>query len=578
MSTTLALHRITFRAGPTPAAPPLAIDVDRVVVFVGPNNSGKSLALREVESLCVGTSTIGLVVGDVEFEWPADVADAARLFRRFEVPAQPTEASGPDVLYVQLPRTGRIQVNWINFVQRVENRDENLLRTWLVGPYTIRLDGRTRFNLVTAQQRGDLRLPPGNHLAALFQADGARSEVRKLIADAFKLYFVLDATGAGDLLRVRLSKRPPKDDIEERSLTAQAIEFHRNASEIGEFSDGVQAFVGLIAALHSLDHRVLLVDEPEAFLHPTLARRLGSVLTSLAADRQASLLMATHSADLLLGCLEKRDSVAVVRLTYEAGTATARSLPPTELAALRTDPLLRSSRAISGLFHRAVVVTEADADRAFYDEVNRRLTEIGRGVDDALFLNAQNLQTIRRLVRPLRMVGVPAAAVADLDVLRDDNNSWRLLMEDCGIPVIDQAQLDKERQAVVTAIQALPAAMNGKLAIKHGGVRALEAADQALARALLTKVAEYGLFVVPGGELESWLIGLGVAASNKADWIVDVFNRLGDDDKSPSYIRPSADDVWAFIDTIASWVNNPNRKGFVRGEESCGADDSDALE
>ena len=34
-----------------------------------------------------------------------------------------------------------------------------------------------------------------------------------------------------------------------------------------------------------------------------------------------------------------------------------------------------------------------------------------RGIGDALFANAQNKQTIRRLVAPLRRLGIPAAAI-----------------------------------------------------------------------------------------------------------------------------------------------------------------------
>jgi hypothetical protein len=34
------------------------------------------------------------------------------------------------------------------------------------------------------------------------------------------------------------------------------------------------------------------------------------------------------------------------------------------------NPLLRSTGVLSGLFYEFVIVTEADADRAFYQEIN----------------------------------------------------------------------------------------------------------------------------------------------------------------------------------------------------------------
>ena len=45
---------------------------------------------------------------------------------------------------------------------------------------------------------------------------------------------------------------------------------------------------------------------------------------------------------------------------------------------------------MSGLFYNHVIVTEADADRAFYQEINNRLCRFteDRGISNALFLNA----------------------------------------------------------------------------------------------------------------------------------------------------------------------------------------------
>ena len=70
-----------------------------------------------------------------------------------------------------------------------------------------------------------------------------------------------------------------------------------------------------MAAILSADHRVMLIDEPEAFLHPVLARKLGVKLTELASERDANVLASTHSADFLMGCVES-GNVKVVRLTY----------------------------------------------------------------------------------------------------------------------------------------------------------------------------------------------------------------------------------------------------------------------
>jgi AAA15 family ATPase/GTPase len=45
---------------------------------------------------------------------------------------------------------------------------------------------------------------------------------------------------------------------------------------ISDASDGVKAFIGILSELIAGDPKVILVDEPEAFLHPSLATTLGN--------------------------------------------------------------------------------------------------------------------------------------------------------------------------------------------------------------------------------------------------------------------------------------------------------------
>src|SRR5438552_2098735 len=99
----------------------------------------------------------------------------------------------------------------------------------------------------------------------------------------------------------------------------------------------------MIAALVTLPLRLILIDEPEAFLHPPLARRLGQAIADIARDRDARVVAATHSAEFLRGCVESPAATSIVRLTYErqTGEATARSLSTSELRPLMTEPLLR---------------------------------------------------------------------------------------------------------------------------------------------------------------------------------------------------------------------------------------------
>jgi hypothetical protein len=144
----------------------------------------------------------------------------------------------------------------------------------LLAVYTIRLDGRTRFQLISARNTDDLQARPTSHLSVIFRNDAIRLTIRRLVHDAFGNYFVIDPT-AIQQLRIRLSARPPARVDEEQSLTEAARVFHSAAQLIENCSDGVQAYTGIMCAMCAGDYKLTLIDEPEAFLHPPLARRLG---------------------------------------------------------------------------------------------------------------------------------------------------------------------------------------------------------------------------------------------------------------------------------------------------------------
>ncbi len=251
----LRLDRVIFAAGPRTGGPQLSVDLTTTAVIVGPNNSGKSLALKEIERWCVVREETRKVVSEIQASYPESANEAEQLLLAFRaaVPLGQVEAPG---------------------VVSADNVDESTLRSFLLKLYAIRLDGRTRCLLSDPKPSGDLQLPPQNHLWALFQNDDARQRVRKLTAEAFGLHFTVDPT-AMQQFRIRLNPREPTSAAEEQALDSAARAYHSEASLIGDLSDGVQAYSGLISAVMSLPHRVMLIDEPEAFLHPTLARRLG---------------------------------------------------------------------------------------------------------------------------------------------------------------------------------------------------------------------------------------------------------------------------------------------------------------
>jgi hypothetical protein len=87
---------------------------------------------------------------------------------------------------------------------------------------------------------------------------------------------------------------------------------------------------------------------------------------------------------------------------------------------------------------------------------------------------------------------------------------------------------------------------NGGKEVKSQGIDALEEQDRHLGHQLLNDVSSYGIFLVPVGELESWLKPIQ-AHGHGPDWIVDLFSKIGRSSRDPNYLRPGNNDIWHLI-------------------------------
>jgi hypothetical protein len=429
--------------------------------------------------------------------------------------------------------------------------------TWYLVHKILNLDGRSRINLVNDQNAGDLQHHPESTLQVLFRYDDKRLDVRRIILEALGVYFVVDPTNLGHL-RIRLAERAPVDNLEERGIHPQAIQFHSDALPIANSSDGVKAFTGIIIELIAGDPGIVLIDEPEAFLHPSLSTKLGLEVSRATRSADKRLFVSTHSSAFLMGCVQSGVPINIIRLTYRGGIASARLLPSEDVLELMRHPLLRSTGVLNGLFYEFVVVTESDADRAYYQEVNERLLQFKPewGIPNCLFINAQNKQTVHTIIRPLRRLGIPAAAIVDVDVLKEGGTVWAKLLSGAGVPCISREALATMRAWVKSAMDT-----TGRDMKKDGGLDILSPEPREAAENLFNQLGEYGIFVVPGGELESWMKHLAVPGHGP-NWLIGVFEKMGEDPSEPTYLTPSGGDVWEFISKLKIWLVDSNRKGI----------------
>jgi len=188
----------------------------------------------------------------------------------------------------------------------------------------------------------------------------------------------------------------------------------QQCSKLDDQGDGIRSFVGIITALLAIKRNLFLIDEPEVFLHPPQAFRIGEFIAEQA-NSARQIILATHSADLLRGLLSKTTDVTILRIDRRDETNYFHTLDPNRLQELVSDPLLSSARVLDGLFYPGVVVVEADSDARFYHTAStKRKNNI-----DLHFVNADNKQTVPRISALYRDMGVRCAGIVDFDVLNN---------------------------------------------------------------------------------------------------------------------------------------------------------------
>lgn len=557
------IKEISLKFGSKYKDNPLKFSPGSVTIFVGPNNSGKSLLLREIENFCTtGSNKNNLILENLEFYFSDNQIQS--MLNYYTIPKEESKES--DIIRIaKINSTKGLLTHTVNpqhLIQWKNNKSsyEHFCRHF-ISLFSARFSGKERFNLVSDTPHGDLKSAPTSNLMALFQDDIMRNEVRELIYQAFGKYFVIDPTNMGKL-QIRLSDvNPPSSQIE-RGWNQESANFHKNATHIQEFSDGVQAFTGLVLATTIGNEKYIFIDEPEAFLHPHLSSLLGKKLSDLMSRRDGNLIVSTHSPHFVMGCIQSGKNVNIVRLTYDGNkNATARLLPSDKINELFKNPLLRSTGTIQALFFDNVIVSESDTDRAFYNEINERMLSHSRdsnqrGINNSLFINAQNKQTIWTIIKPLRELGIPSAAITDIDILKDGGKEFTRLLNAAQIPVGLHETMQNLRNLL-----KLKFAETSKCMKRDGGISLLNEEDKKVFKKFISDFKENGIFILENGELESWLVNLDCKGHGPS-WLISVFTAMGDNPEQENYIRPSDDDVWLFMDEINEWFKKPMRKGI----------------
>ena len=557
----------------------------RINVFVGANNCGKTQLLKDMLGYITGTRTPTIILNELEVPYPKtwDAIEQAYDMKIFEsnqskqlrhiAPTLDSDPSGPSA-----PDIITTLSHWLV-------HDKRAFRAATGAGLVTYLNTDNRLKLAMSQpvQQNLYKRGAKNVLEALYTSGSSATEiVRECIRKIFGIDIFLNPFNLGTL------EFKVGDDFSFVSNNPQeAFKQLSGYPILDTQGDGLRSVLGMISAIVSTKKPVLLLDEPEAFLHPPQALQLGEIISGLVEPSQ-QIFIATHSADFLRGLLSSTRDAVIIHLDRVENITEANVLDSATLNQIITDPLLSSSRVLEGMFYKGVVATEADADAVFYQ---RLFQKIG-SADEVHFVNAHNKQTLKKIIDPYKKLGINFAMIADADVIRDKREFTDILQVTSDDRL--KIQILEEREAIINYFQSQNKyEMLCKLRTKTKELveqtTILETADpddiasalfdfrQSLKKlrdesdelsefkksgraalpdslknnfdALWRCCANIGLFIVTVGELESWLIDYDLErSSNKSKWISKALNKLFEIEYDENK------DIWKFIDGLRAFL------------------------
>ncbi len=503
----------------------LQLSAKGVNVFIGPNGGGKSLLLGAVYGALHRSHNNQLprVITSYMCTEPRLIWN---LFKKHSVKLGPNADRHFVLTTVNEVRT----IPCKNVTDQSMNNLKNVL-----AESVLKLDPNLRLGL-NHLQTSSLDETPKKLSTRWFQDSSLRETVQNMVYEAIGLYPVLNPrtspTVAFQLSKEKLSP------VDEMSLAPGVWERTKDAMYLYQTSAGTQAYVGAIIHILANPGKVITIDEPEGFLHPSLARLLGRQIAKISREYGTQFFIATHSEHFLMGCLEATHNISITYLSFDGQKGKATRLSSEDLQRFRKRPILRSTGTISGLFRQSVVLVEGMTDRIFYEECSRRLAENneGAGVGRAYFITGGGKSSLYEILSPLRRMTVPAAIILDKDFLKKEKDYRRIL---------NAARI---REANVKGL------------LRHIEEYRDKGQNEDDFRDIASRLAEYGIFIVPNGAVESWLPQLGIQ-TKKEQWVSKILEAMGEDRSNPKYLEPDTKDVWNFLRDIDAWLLNPKRKG-----------------
>lgn len=528
---------------------PINLNEDDIVVFVGPNNAGKSQSLKDIYTLCKENISTKVVKNIEVTKQKFNLENFLKKYAKVEEHGT----------YKNYRFMNTVLTNHEIELGLEENKNFERLRDVFV--MNLKTDDRLSIsNPVSTVDRSEVYSHPIHYVAY-------DSNISKWLSENFKKAFgseLIPNYLHGKNIPLCIGKSMELREMSS-SKTLEAINEYANILEgydkVHEQGDGIRSFTGILLYLVMKNFSIYLIDEPESFLHAPQANIMGRILAENTENKQ--LFISTHNEEVIKGLLSVNSNrVKIIRITRENNINNFSILNNEDIKNVWSDPILKHSNILSSLFHKQVILCESDSDCKMYSIIEDNLcSEKGR-YSETLYIHCGGKQRIAKVASALKALNVDVKVIVDIDVLNDENIfkgitdafniEWNRLESDYKI-VISNLHSSREKIKIdevkfiyedvirnnnsnelskkeIERLQDVLKIESPWKVIKSDGISAFKSGNQTESFNKINRILkENNIYIVPVGELEMFVKSVGGHGPDWVNNVLEKYSNLSDD-------------------------------------------------
>lgn len=387
---------------------------NEIILFVGPNNVGKSRALKDIKNDLNRKSSDKIIIKEIEYDASNFNEESLTKFIK-----ENCNRNAHGDYYTQIDNVYFSYNDWqLNNINECSRDFYRLLFTYL--------STENRLNITKPIYTNDIRDDYSiNILKKLEESNELIKKLNKYLLKSFDKAIDIAEDYDNNFL-IKKYKIGNKKEIEKTTNTniRDAKVELKKLEDLNNQGDGIRSSVAILSSLIVNKHSLYLIDEPETFLHPPQARLLGKNIVELAKDNQC--FISTHNIDIIRGVLEKDASrIKIIKINRDGNKNEFHILDNSSITKIANDKNLKYSNILNGLFYDQVVLCENESDCKFYSAILEVLDS--NIYQNTLFCAVGGKDQFKLVIPLLKKLGIKYLVIADIDLINDRDKLKQLV-------------------------------------------------------------------------------------------------------------------------------------------------------